>query len=122
VNDAREEARSTLANANSLIENTLREIRSGAANDAVREMRRTIDEARARMAPVAATPGDQADGFKKGDQVRMRGGLQIGELEFDRDKKGNVVVMFGNLRMRSHIDDLEPVARGEAKRERASGT
>jgi DNA mismatch repair protein MutS2 len=122
VNDAREEARATLAQANSLIENTLREIRSGASNEQVKEMRRAIEEARGGMAPATPKDGEEVRGFRKGDTVRMKGGTQIGELEFDPDEKGNVIVMFGNLRMRSHIDDLEAVSRKEAKREQAGRT
>jgi DNA mismatch repair protein MutS2 len=122
INDAREEARATLAKANSLIENTIREIRAGASNDQVREMRRAIEEARAGAAPVPETAETAQRGFRKGDTVRLKGGAQIGELEFDPDDKGGVIVMFGNLRMRSHIDDLEAVGRKEVKKEAAGRT
>lgn len=119
INDAREEARATLAKANSLIENTVREIRAGASNDQVREMRRAIEEARAGAAPVAESPAGLDTGFHRGDSVRLRGGTQIGELDTDPDEKGNAVVVFGNIRMRSHIDDIELVSRKEIKREQA---
>jgi DNA mismatch repair protein MutS2 len=122
INDAREEARATLAKANSLIENTIREIRAGAGNDQVREMRRAIEEARAGTAPVADPQAAHERGFRKGDTVRLKGGAQIGELEFDPDERGGVIVMFGNLRMRSHIDELEAVGRKEVKREQAGRT
>jgi DNA mismatch repair protein MutS2 len=52
--------------------------------------------------------------------VRVKGGTQIGELQFDPDEKGNVVVQFGAIRMRSHVDDLEHVTRKELRREQSS--
>lgn len=119
VNEARQEARETLARANSMIENTVREIRAGASNDQIKEMRRAIEEARGGMKPVEAKEGTPG-GFRKGDTVRVKGGNQIGELEFDPDDKGNVVVQFGTLRMRSNISELEAVTRREAKRETAT--
>jgi DNA mismatch repair protein MutS2 len=122
INDAREEARATLAKANSLIENTIREIRAGASNDQVREMRRAIEEARAGAAPVSDATESAERGFRKGDTVRLKGSTQIGELEFDPDERGGVIVMFGNLRMRSHIDDLESVGRKEVRKETAGRT
>jgi DNA mismatch repair protein MutS2 len=118
VNEAREEARATLAQANSLIENTLREIRSGAANDQVKEMRRAIEEAREKLGPqIEKGPAD--GGFHKGDTVRLKGGAQVGELEFDPDDKGNVVIQFGSIRMRSTVEEIEAVSRKEMRRETA---
>ncbi len=118
ISDARQEARETLSRANSMIENTLREIRSGASNDQIKEMRKSIESSKSEMSPKkeeGATPG----GYRKGDTVRLRGGVQIGELEFDPDERGNVIVQFGNIRMRSHVDDLETVTRKELRKEAA---
>lgn len=123
VAEAREEARQTLARANSLIENAVREIRSGAGNDRVKELRRSIDASREALVEAAAANGateaKEEPAFKQGDTVRMRGGTQIGELQFDPDEKGNVVVQFGAMRMRSHVDDLEVVTRREIRREQS---
>jgi len=119
VSTAREEARQVLNQANSLIENTLREIRSGAGNEQIKEMRKTIEAARAGVAPKQEEVAEKKQGFRKGDTVKLRGGVQIGELEFDPDEKGNVIVQFGNLRMRSHVDDLEAVSRKELRKESA---
>jgi DNA mismatch repair protein MutS2 len=115
IADAREEARATLSNANSLIENAIREIKAGASKDQVKEMRRSIEEARSGMKAPTGTKTPQTEGFAKGDTVRIKGGTQIGELEFDPDEKGNVVVQYGALRMRSHVDELESVTRKEAR-------
>lgn len=118
VNESREEARAILAQANSLIENTIREIRSGASNDQVKEMRRAIEESREKLGPqIEKGPVD--GGFRKGDTVRLKGGAQIGELEFDPDDKGNVVIQFGSIRMRSTVEEIEAVSRKEARRETA---
>ncbi len=123
VAQAKAEARDTLANANSLVENAIREIRAGADTDRVKELRKAIEGARAVMQPE---PAKQANGeapagpaFKAGDAVRLRGGTQVGELQFDPDDKGGVVVQFGAMRMRSHIDELELVTRREIRREQA---
>lgn len=117
VTEAREEARETLARANSMIENAIREIRSGASNEQVKEMRKMIEGAREGLAAQQPKSGDGERRFKQGDSVRIKGGTQIGELQFDPDEKGNVVVQFGAMRMRSHIDDLELVTRKEVRRE-----
>lgn len=119
IADAKREARETLSNANSMIENALREIRSGATNEQIKELRRAVGDAREGL--VKSEPKAEPTGpvFRKGETVRIKGGTQIGELQFDPDEKGNVVVQFGAMRMRSHVDDLEPVTRKEARRESA---
>ncbi len=119
VSEAKREARDTLARANSMIENALREIRSGATNEQVKELRRAIDGAREGLVRGDQKPEPSGPVFRKGDTVRVRGGTQIGELQFDPDDKGNVVVQFGVMRMRSHIDELESVTRKEVRREQA---
>jgi len=118
ISEARAEARETLARANSMIENAIREIRAGASNDQVKELRKTIGGAREGLAEKAQ-PKDEGSRFKAGDTVRIKGGTQIGELQFDPDEKGGVVVQFGAMRMRSHIDDLETVSRKEIRKESA---
>lgn len=118
VAEARREAKEILESANSMIENTVREIRAGADRDQVREMRKAISETRdhlqeeARKAAAASRPA-----FQTGDTVRMKGGTQIGEIASDVDEKGNVMVQFGTVRMRSNTADLEQVSRREARRE-----
>ena len=117
VNAAREEAREKLAGANSLIENTLREIRSGASKESVREMRRTIEEARKKESEEKEREKRQVeDGFHKGDAVRLKEGTEVGEVMIEADEEGNVVVQFGPLRMRSHISELEKVSRSEQRK------
>lgn len=119
LDDARSKAKSTLADANSLIENTLREIRSGASNESVKEMRRTIEEAKKtsdREAKEAAAERRHESGFAKGDAVRLREGSEIGELEFDPDGNGSVIVQFGALRMRANVDELVRVSRKEQRK------
>ncbi|MEP7217684.1 MAG: endonuclease MutS2 [Bacteroidota bacterium] len=118
IAEAKSEARATLAKANGMIENAIREIRSGATNDQVKQLRRTIDDAREGLTDVPQATDDR-ERFHKGDTVRIKGGAQIGELQFDPDDKGNVVVQFGGMRMRSHIDDLEAVTRKEVRKESA---
>ncbi len=122
LDKSRNEAKAVLAGANSLIENTLREIRSGASNESVREMRRTIEESKKTMdeRPQLEAEGHPS-GFSKGDSVRLHDGSEVGELEFDPDEDGNVIVQFGVLRMRSNIADLEKVSNKEKRKvERAS--
>lgn len=115
---ARAEAKSTLAGANSLIENTLREIRSGASNESVREMRRAIDEAKKNVERTIRDDEERGhpSGFAAGDSVRLKDGTEIGELEFDPDEEGDVVVQFGALRMRSNVADLVKVGGKERRK------
>jgi DNA mismatch repair protein MutS2 len=121
ISQAREEARQSVAGVNSLIENALREIRSGASNDQVKELRKSIEEVRGRIdADMKAEREEGRPQFVKGDTVRVKGGTQVGELEFDPDEKGNVVVQFGGLRMRSKVDELEVVTRAEVRKQAVS--
>lgn len=119
IADARAEARAALAKANGMIENAIREIRSGASNEQVKQLRKQIEDAREGLAPEPAQSVGADHGFKKGDSVRLKGGTGVGELQFDPDEKGNVVVQLGSLRMRSHVDELEAVTRQEARRQPA---
>ncbi|MCE2502477.1 MAG: endonuclease MutS2 [Chlorobi bacterium] len=122
VTAARSEAREILANANGLIENTLREIRSGASKENVREMRRTIEEARRGIEVQTEKQAGVSDSesFYKGDAVRLIDGQEIGEIDVEPDENGNVVVQFGPLRMRSHVSDLEKMTRSEKRRTESS--
>ena len=122
VESARKEAREQLAGANSLIENTLREIRSGASSESVKEMRRAIEEARKKTEKEIEKEEKKEDsGFAKGDTVKLKDGQEIGEIQIEPDDDGNVVVQFGPLRMRSHVSELEKVTRSEKrKKERVS--
>ena len=125
VADARSAAEQTLDQANSLIENTLREIRAGASNEAVREMRRHIEEQRRSLSGIPGLEVESGDttpteSLRLGDSVKLRDGQEIGELETDPDEKGNVVVQFGPIRMRSHVDDLERVSGREKRQQRRS--
>ncbi|MBC8145447.1 MAG: Smr/MutS family protein, partial [bacterium] len=72
--------------------------------------------------PVSDPAAAHDSGYHRGETVRLKGGTQIGELDTDPDEKGNVIVVFGNIRMRSHIDDIETVGRKEIKREQAGRT
>jgi DNA mismatch repair protein MutS2 len=100
-----------------MIENTIREIRAGASGDQVKAMRQAIEEAREGLAPVEKPDDTEEPAFSKGDTVRLKGGTQIGELEFDPDEKGNVVIQFGAIRMRSTIEEIEAVSRRERRAE-----
>lgn len=115
---ARNEAKATLTGANSLIENTLREIRSGAANETVREMRRAIEEAKKTVDQSLKDDRGEGhpSGFAKGDSVRLKDGVETGELQFDPDENGDVIVQFGALRMRSNVADLVRVSGKERRK------
>lgn len=129
VAEARAAAEKTLEQANSLIENTLREIRAGASNDAVRTMRREIEEQRRSLGSIPGLEGEEAAestptdrGFSRGDSVRLKEGQEVGELQSDPDEKGNVIVQFGPIRMRSHVDELVEVTGRQRRKERRSGS
>ncbi|MGE3800800.1 MAG: endonuclease MutS2 [Candidatus Kapaibacterium sp.] len=117
INAAREEAQAKLVSANSLIENTLREIRSGASKESVKEMRRAIEETKKTMVEEREKEEKSVKKeFQKGDGVKLKGGQEVGEIQVEPDEGGNVVVQFGPLRMRSHISELEKVTRSEKRK------
>ena len=119
LDEARQKASEKLEEANGLIENTLREIRSGADNEAVRQMRRTIEEARkaARTEEQSKAPqqNTEDDAFAIGDAVRLSDGSEIGEVDSEPDEDGNVVVQFGPIRMRANISELQAVGGRERR-------
>lgn len=124
LDEAKVEARRLVSEANSQIENALREIKEGATADRVRELRKQIDDARKDLAPDTSLKVDTEHanpGLSVGDAVRMKDGTQVGEVVTDVDDKGYVVVQYGSIRMRSHADELELVTRREARKAASSG-
>lgn len=123
VEEARRAASQRLEEANSLIENTLREIRSGADNDVVREMRKVVEAAREasmKQGENAAKTRSDGTGFQTGDSVRLSDGSEVGEIDSDPDEEGYVVVQFGPIRMRANISELEAVGGKEKRAARRS--
>ncbi len=119
VEEARAEARRIVSEANSQIENALREIKEGASGDRVRELRKQIDDTRKNLAPQPLSPAERdqlPQTTSVGDTVRMKDGTQVGEVVTDVDEKGYVVVQFGSIRMRAHVDELEAVTRREVRK------
>jgi len=113
---ARQEARQIVATANSQIENALREIREGASDARVRELRKQIDDVRATLQPPSDESRSVDDAaFSVGDAVRIAGGSQVGEVIVEPDAKGYAIVQFGAVRMRSSIADLERVSRRDVR-------
>ncbi len=125
VEETRAAAAQILEKANGMVENTLREIRSGASNEAVQAMRKEIEEARV---AASETYGAKKEGVEQSDalplsigtSVRLVDGHEIGEVETEPDEEGNVVVQFGPLRMRANRSELTVVAGKEKRAARRS--
>lgn len=126
VAEAREQARAILSDANALVENTIREVRSGAGKDEVREMRRAISEARSAQRPAKGPSRSepQRRPFDVGTSVRMKEGTETGEVLAVPDDRGFVLVQFGPIRMRASLDELVEVKGGGSsdKKRRPSPT
>ncbi len=123
IEEARRAASERLEEANGLIENTLREIRSGADNDAVREMRKAVEEARKASKKSSEMSGEvrrDENRLQIGDAVRLSDGSEIGEVDSEPDEEGYVVVQFGPIRMRANVSELELVGGKEKRAARRS--
>ena len=130
IEETRVAAAAILEKANGMVENTLREIRSGASNEAVQAMRKEIEEARVAASETYAAQKQPAvkssqEDLRVGTTVRLNDGHEIGEVETEPDDQGNVVVQFGPLRMRANRSELTVVIGKEKralKRSSARGT
>lgn len=122
IEEARREATHLISSVNSQIENALREIRAGASNDRVKELRKQVQDVRREVETSLAdqTESSSMPSFEVGDSVSIRGGTQVGEVVTAPDEKGHVVVQFGAVRMRANVGELERLSGRDARRKSAA--
>ncbi|HTX20070.1 MAG TPA: endonuclease MutS2 [Bacteroidota bacterium] len=113
-----EEAREILDRANSVIERSVREIRQRQAD------RQSINESKAGIKALASDLGEieksidsQKPGithtgshYADGSTVRLRSNGQVGKLLKGPDDNGVVQIAVGNIKMRLHVAEIEPVS------------
>jgi DNA mismatch repair protein MutS2 len=119
---AKAEAQSIVKNANSMIENAIREVKSGASPDSIKLIRNAIATLHKDLSIKSSEKIEPLIKFEIGDKVKMiNGGSSIGEICTDPDSHEHIVVQFGSVKMRVYIGDLEKVSNKEARKtERAS--
>jgi DNA mismatch repair protein MutS2 len=125
---ALEEASSIVNNAQALIEHTVKDLRERQASkesikDSQEQIRQKIDalehELKTEHDEKKPEPSMSVD-FQEGDVVRMKSGSDTSGVVLTEIENGHVVVVFGSLKMRSSVKDLELIRRDEEKKERIS--
>ena len=120
---ALDEAQRIVANANAVIERSVREIReTSAEKTAVRRLREDVDrlkeEIRQEEQTVAVeTSGTEAEPIDTGSTVRLTAGTDTGEVLSITADRSQAIVVFGQVKMKVPLKDLVPVR--EAGRARA---
>ena len=109
LNEAKEAARTILADANKLVENTISEIKqAGAEKERTKAARARLKEAGTRLTrKKEEKPAQQTAEIVPGNWVRLRGSDSKGEVI--SVSRGNAVIAIGNLRTVAKLNQLEKV-------------
>lgn len=119
-----DEAKEIVEGANAVIERSIREIKErAAAKEAVKqareEVRRVQQALDVKQAELPVEPSESATtGLEVGSLVQLTGGVETGEIvQFSADAK-SAVVMFGSLKMKVAVKDLQKAKRrtGDSRR------
>jgi DNA mismatch repair protein MutS2 len=123
MNQAKEEAKQLVRDANSRIEQTIREIRaSNAGKDETRELRRELDQFQTSLKPeyVPQPPTEDAPEIKviggeieAGDLVRIKGQTAVGEVIDLNVRNKEAVISIGLLKSTIKLNRLEKISRKE---------
>jgi DNA mismatch repair protein MutS2 len=109
------EAAQVIDRANAVIERSVREIREkSASKDVVRTLREDAEQVKqviAREQQEVLEEAPAAAAIDVGANVTLRGGGDSGEVVALSSEGGHAVVVFGNVKMRVAIADLEPAKR-----------
>jgi DNA mismatch repair protein MutS2 len=109
VEEAREEARELLRNANALIENTIREIREG--ENSAAEAKRIFEQKRQTFelpSAVKNTTIEDSAPISVGSKVQVSGSGALGEVYAIEGQ--NAVVDVGGIKFRVNVEKLERIA------------
>jgi DNA mismatch repair protein MutS2 len=123
MNQAKEEAKQLVRDANSRIEQTIREIRaSNAGKDETRELRRELDQFQTSLkpeyvpqAPAEDTPEIKVIGgeIEAGDLVRIKGQTAVGEVIDLNVRNKEAIISIGLLKSTLKLNRLEKISRKE---------
>ena len=124
LQDAKQEAKQLLDQANKKIEATIREIKEGKAEkEATKQVRKEFEEFKEKVKPekeVVKSPEIKVLGGRitEGDWVRVKDNGAIAEV---LQVKGNEIeVSIGELKSKVKLSRLEKISQGEAKKEKKS--
>lgn len=116
-----DDAKRVLANANSVIEKTVQDIKaSGAATESIKEGRKAVEKMRRDLAAEDSSIGEDKPeatntdaSIRIGDKVKLLDTNTTGEVT---ELKGDdAVINFGNFRMKTQIRNLEKLSNREAR-------
>jgi DNA mismatch repair protein MutS2 len=123
MNQAKEEAKQLVRDANSRIEQTIREIRaSNAGKDETRDLRRELEQFQTSLKPeyVPQAPTEDAPEIKviggeieAGDLVRIKGQTAVGEVIDLNVRNKEAVISIGLLKSTIKLNRLEKISRKE---------
>lgn len=124
LNDAKEEARSIIADAKALSLDVQEELRELAKLESRGERNRRFDESRKRIKDAAGRYREtfikevndnpvNIEDIKQGDRVKVLSLGQNGEILTLPDDKGELTVQVGILKARVHVDDLKLIVEGK---------
>lgn len=116
-NKALVEARQILDRANAVIERSVLEIKKTAADkSAVRQVRSEVDMLKQEIeAEGILFPQPEVDGHDVfigvGSSVRLRNGIEAGEIISVSPDRKSAIVVFGNVKMKASMNDLVPAGK-----------
>ncbi len=123
MNQAKEEAKQLVRDANSRIEQTIREIRaSNAGKDETRELRRDLEQFQTNLKPEFVPPAPEEDTpeikvvggeIETGDLVRIKGQTAVGEVLDLNVRNKEAVISIGLLKSTIKLNRLEKISRKE---------
>jgi DNA mismatch repair protein MutS2 len=117
--DALAEATRIIADANALIEESVRKIRESSADrETVREVRQNVQRFReiVEQAPEPALVRSDPGVITVGSMVRLAEATEPGKVDAMAETKGMAYVVFGNVRMKVRLSDLVPLRNIETKK------
>ncbi len=123
LNQAKEEARNLVRDANSRIEQTIREIREKqAGKDETRELRRGLQQFETALKPDYVPPAPVEDApeikviggdIEAGDLVRIKGQTAVGEVLDLNPRNKEALIGIGELKSTVKLNRLEKISRKE---------
>jgi len=124
IQEAKEEAKSLLDQANKKIESTIRQIKEGKAEkESTKQIRQELEDFKEQVKPekikikapsIVVLPGE----IKVGDWVRLKDNGAIAEVLLLKSKEAEISI--GELKSKVKLSRLERISQGEVKKEKKS--
>ena len=120
-----EEARGIVENANAVIERSIREIReSSAAHQTIKRVKEIVQEVKhgLQQSEQGAQSQPAVTNIERGSLVRLRGGSESGEVVEISPERKFAIVLFGSVKMKVPITDLETAPRSSLRKQQIQAT